>query len=376
MKQLLTIILCVLCLFSVSFADTMLNPLTGKIDFIGEPDINWASLEDVITNAAINWDDIEDITITGDMTAASVIATGSGSSVFGDETDNVTITASGAMSFTGDGSIMIPVGTTLPASCSVGQIFFKSDATTGQRLYGCESTDTWSVQGDGGVGSGDNVTVKGTEIDTTANFVDSDIGWTLTDGGAGGPDNISGEIVTNAVDSTKIDWGTGEDQVSSGDVPTVVTNFDGFLSSGDTTIQTALETLDDASKTPQQITKTIYKPNQMDSKGYVVLWRNISEFIFNITRIFADSDTADAEFSLLRVGGSANGINWADVTEIEPVVISTLSEGTINWWTNNIASNINWAVIDPNESIVINWVAEDPDLVHIEIQGWFEVDTE
>lgn len=37
MKQLLVIILCALCIFSVAFADTMLNPFTGKMDFVGAP---------------------------------------------------------------------------------------------------------------------------------------------------------------------------------------------------------------------------------------------------------------------------------------------------------------------------------------------------
>lgn len=44
--------------------------------------------------------------------------------------------------------------TSLPATCAVGDIYMDTDATTGQRLYLCESTNTWALQGDGGAGTG------------------------------------------------------------------------------------------------------------------------------------------------------------------------------------------------------------------------------
>jgi hypothetical protein len=47
------------------------------------------------------------------------------------------------------------VGTSLPASCSVGQAFFKSDAAAGQNIYLCTSADAWSqVQGGASGGGG------------------------------------------------------------------------------------------------------------------------------------------------------------------------------------------------------------------------------
>jgi hypothetical protein len=49
----------------------------------------------------------------------------------------------------------VQVGTTLPATCQVGQLFFKSDAAAGANLYGCSATNVWSVQSAGtGSGSG------------------------------------------------------------------------------------------------------------------------------------------------------------------------------------------------------------------------------
>ena len=48
----------------------------------------------------------------------------------------------------------IPVGTTLPATCSVGSMFFKSDATAGANIYACVVADTWAVEAGGGSGGG------------------------------------------------------------------------------------------------------------------------------------------------------------------------------------------------------------------------------
>jgi hypothetical protein len=44
----------------------------------------------------------------------------------------------------------IKSGTTPPATCAVGEYFFKSDATAGQNTYACTATNTWALQGGGG----------------------------------------------------------------------------------------------------------------------------------------------------------------------------------------------------------------------------------
>lgn len=44
------------------------------------------------------------------------------------------------------------LGTLLPVSCSIGQAFFKTDATAGQNLYGCTTTNNWSQLSGGGSG--------------------------------------------------------------------------------------------------------------------------------------------------------------------------------------------------------------------------------
>ena len=39
-------------------------------------------------------------------------------------------------------------GTALPATCSIGETFFKTDATTGANLYGCSRADLQALDGD------------------------------------------------------------------------------------------------------------------------------------------------------------------------------------------------------------------------------------
>ena len=48
----------------------------------------------------------------------------------------------------------VKVGTTLPGTCLVGELFYDSDAPAGQNLFGCTATNTWTLEGDGGGGGG------------------------------------------------------------------------------------------------------------------------------------------------------------------------------------------------------------------------------
>lgn len=52
----------------------------------------------------------------------------------------------------GDGTIQIPSGTTAPATCTIGDLFWDTDADTNGSLFVCRATDTWKeVDDDGGV---------------------------------------------------------------------------------------------------------------------------------------------------------------------------------------------------------------------------------
>lgn len=47
----------------------------------------------------------------------------------------------------------VKTGTVLPSNCSVGELFFHSNASPGGNLYGCTAANTWSQLGVGGGGS-------------------------------------------------------------------------------------------------------------------------------------------------------------------------------------------------------------------------------
>lgn len=61
-----------------------------------------------------------------------------------------------------DSTAACKTGTSAPGTCGVGQCFFDTDATAGSNLFGCTSTNTWTLLGDGsgitGSGSAGQVT--------------------------------------------------------------------------------------------------------------------------------------------------------------------------------------------------------------------------
>lgn len=46
----------------------------------------------------------------------------------------------------------VKTGTSTPATCGVGELFFDTDATAGQNLFGCTATNTWTLLGGAGGG--------------------------------------------------------------------------------------------------------------------------------------------------------------------------------------------------------------------------------
>src|ERR1700722_5200242 len=51
--------------------------------------------------------------------------------------------------------IPFPTGTALPATCTVGSMFFNSGSAVGSNLYGCVATNTWVLES-GGTSGGSN----------------------------------------------------------------------------------------------------------------------------------------------------------------------------------------------------------------------------
>jgi hypothetical protein len=53
----------------------------------------------------------------------------------------------------------VKTGTTLPAVCTTGDLFFKTNAPAGSNLYACVAANTWVLQSGGG-GGGGSLTVQ------------------------------------------------------------------------------------------------------------------------------------------------------------------------------------------------------------------------
>jgi hypothetical protein len=71
-------------------------------------------------------------------------------------------TQSKGVDFSGANSTKpMATGTTLPATCTTGQMFFVTSATAGQNLYGCVTSNNWVLEAGGsGGGSGSAVAVE------------------------------------------------------------------------------------------------------------------------------------------------------------------------------------------------------------------------
>lgn len=65
----------------------------------------------------------------------------------------------------------MPHGTSLPATCNTGDFYQKTNATTGQQIYSCESANSWVLQGGGSSSGGSSTLAVGTG--TATNFTTS-----------------------------------------------------------------------------------------------------------------------------------------------------------------------------------------------------------
>lgn len=97
----------------------------------------------------------------------------------------------------------LPTATSNPASCTVGDTYFKSNATAGSNLQGCTATNTWTAQG----GSG---TVSSVSV-TTANGVSGSVATATTTPaitltlGAITPSSVStGAVTSSALTSGRV----------------------------------------------------------------------------------------------------------------------------------------------------------------------------
>src|ERR1035437_3073345 len=102
-------------------------------------------------NKSLTFDGTSGVTITFPSSNATV------------STLELTNTFTGRQDATGAASTApAKTGTSVPGTCTVGDVFFKSDATAGQNLYLCASLNTYTQQLNSGGGGGGTVTTTGT----------------------------------------------------------------------------------------------------------------------------------------------------------------------------------------------------------------------
>lgn len=126
-------------------------------------------------------------------------------------------------------------GTTLPAVCALGEVFFKSNAPAGSNLYGCTSTNTWtqmsgSVSSGGGTLGGDVtgnsasatvVAIRNRSISAATPSNGQVLGWNSSTniwepqtpaspgGGGGGGGGVQVPFQTTFVSGSVLSVGTG-----------------------------------------------------------------------------------------------------------------------------------------------------------------------
>ncbi len=103
-----------------------------------------------------------------------------------------------------DGRLGLPAKTTCTVSCTDGDICYDTDATSGQRIYACES-GTWTVQGGGG-GGGGGWTDGGTDVTLSTSTDNVGVGGASLAKFSvdGDTDEIQGLLQANATQTSNI----------------------------------------------------------------------------------------------------------------------------------------------------------------------------
>ncbi len=163
----------------------------------------------------------------------------------------------------------VTVGTTLPATCVVGQMFFNSAAAAGQNLYACTSVNNWTQLTGGGNGANPQVSLNNSSISFPAQTITTKSAAqkiTLTDSGtsfltitsisATGP-NSSDFAVSNTCPAT----------VASGGSCTISVSFTPSIVGPETA---AVSIVDSAAGSPHTISLSGTGQNLITSGGLTV----------------------------------------------------------------------------------------------------------
>lgn len=130
----------------------------------------------------------------------------------------------------GGGTLEIPNSTSLPGTCAVGDAYMDTNATSGQRLYLCESANTWALQGDGTGGLTTHNLLSSTHSDTVAAspvLGDMTVGnvsslWTVLAGSTSATQKCMKQTGTGAASALPVWDGCGNVNAQTGTTYTVL----------------------------------------------------------------------------------------------------------------------------------------------------------
>jgi hypothetical protein len=306
-------------------------------DYAEEPGSNG-----ILAKTAANT--ITNRTITG---TANEISVANGDGVAGNPTLSIPSTLNLSSK-----TLRIPNGTELPGSCTAGDQFMDTDATTGQRHYLCESANTWVVQGDGG-GAGEGTV---TSVDATGG-VETASGSAITETGT-----IRGVHIAKAETGTTYTVLTGDRgkalTLSNADpiavtLPQAGTGFeDGWyvwvknIGVGDATITPTTSTIDGT-------TSLVLSTNQMamirsDGTNYQSYGKALLAEADTLQTTFArDAEVtgANSEANCLKIGdGTNHACFFWDATDGFRVTTDPI--GDLTHW---IPSNQNYVLHDEED---------------------------
>jgi len=111
------------------------------------------------------------------------------------------------------------VGNSLPATCVTGELFFNTIVPAGSNVYGCTSTNVWSVQATGSsIAPGTGTTIGGTIVQPTVNVDPTVVPFLGANNAFSGLNNMSQQIITKATSytTTTADWGVLCDTATAG----------------------------------------------------------------------------------------------------------------------------------------------------------------
>lgn len=303
---------------------------TGDIDFVNTSNTITANINTgSIVNADINASAAIDISKTALVAGTNITLSTNTLNVDDAFLLNNGDTATGTYDF-GGATFEIPNSTSLPGTCTVGQIYMDTDASTGQRIYACESTNTWALQGGSGAGSAAGSTTQ-VQFNSSGSFAgdagltyDSTNDMLAVSGGLTVGDGTNTSITFLRVDradaNATIAWDDTNDEFDFSHPINIMGGSDNYLIFGEATTA----------------------PNTSTSEGALYVKSDNELYYRNESNGFQVKLTSAG--SVNAAAGSGDNVSVDSGAVTDPDFVSSGDIDFVNT-TNTITANINAGVI-------------------------------